>query len=337
MSKHRVFGLVALALFFAVGIAALLTHGFGLLAKPPGPLKLYGNVDIRQVDLGFRVPGRIASMGFDEGAKVPAGAVLAQLDARPLRDAVTVADAQIALADAELAKRRNGNRTQDIAQAQAQLSERMASLTKARADLARRESLLPSGAISVAVVDATRADLGVAEARVQAARDALSLQQAGARPEDLRAAEAQRASALAGRQRARTDLDDAAIVAPEGGTVLTRAREPGAIVQAGETVFTLTIERPLRIRAYIDEPDLGRISPGMAVQVTADGNPRMYHGSIASISPTAEFTPKSVQTESLRADLVYRLRLLVDDPDDALRQGAPVSLAVPGARPAAVR
>ncbi len=335
MTKRRMLFLAALALLIALAVAAFATRSFGWMAKPPGPLKLYGNVDIRQVNLAFRVPGRIASMAFDEGAKVPAGAVLAQLDARPLRDAVSVADAQVALADAELAKRRNGNRTQDIAQARAQLAEHLVTLTKARADLARRESLLPSGAISQAMVDATRADLGVAEARTQAAREALSLQQAGARREDVNAAEAQRASALASRQRARTDLDDSAIVAPEGGTVLTRAREPGAIVQGGETVFTLTIDRPLRIRAYIAEPDLGRISPGMAVEVSADGNPRVYHGTIGAISPTAEFTPKSVQTESLRADLVYRLRLLVGNPDDALRQGAPVSVAVPGARPAA--
>ncbi len=337
MSKRRVGLLVALALLVTLVVAAFATRGFGLMAKPAGPLKLYGNVDIRQVDLAFRVPGRIASMAFDEGAKVPAGAVLARLDDRPLRDAVRVADAQIALADAELAKRRHGNRGQDIAQAKSQLTEHLVSLTKARADLARRESLLPSGAISQAVVDATRADLGVAEARTQAAREALSLQQAGARPEDISAAVAQRASALASRQRARTDLDDAAIVAPESGTVLTRAREPGAIVQGGETVFTLTLEHPLRIRAYIAEPDLARISPGMAVEVSADGNPRVYNGTIGAISPTAEFTPKSVQTESLRADLVYRLHLLVSDPDEALHQGAPVSVVVPGARLAAER
>ena len=67
----------------------------------------------------------------------------------------------------------------------------------------------------------------------------------------------------------------------------------------------------------------------------ADGNPKSYHGTIGFISPTAEFTPKSVQTESLRADLVYRLRINVSDPDDALRQGQPVTIAVRAARPAA--
>jgi HlyD family secretion protein len=68
--------------------------------------------------------------------------------------------------------------------------------------------------------------------------------------------------------------------------------------------------------------------------VTADGNARTYHGSIGYISPRAEFTPKSVETDNLRTDLVYQLRVIVSDADDALRQGQPVSVQVPGARPA---
>jgi HlyD family secretion protein len=99
-------------------------------------------------------------------------------------------------------------------------------------------------------------------------------------------------------------------------------------------VLTLSIDRPLRVRAYVDESALSRISPGMAVQVTADGNPKAYRGTIGYISPRSEFTPKSVETESLRTDLVYRLRIIVTDPDDALRQGQPVTVRVPGARPA---
>ncbi|OYY67856.1 HlyD family efflux transporter periplasmic adaptor subunit [Sphingomonas sp. 28-63-12] len=334
MNVRRLIGIAAL---IALMVAGLATRGFGAFTPADKGLALYGNVDVRQVELGFRVPGRIASMAVDEGAKVPPGTVLAQLDPRPLRDSVAVADAQIAQADAELAKREAGNRTQDIAQAQAVLAERQAALDKAQQDDARRQSLVASGAVSQALADATRADLRAAQARLRAAQQMLSLQQAGSRREDIRAARAQRASAIASRDRARTDLADAVIVAPEGGTVLTRAREPGAIVQAGETVFTLTIDRPLRVRAYIAEPDIGRIAPGMAVQVTADGNNRTYHGTIGFISPTAEFTPKSVQTESLRTDLVYRLRINVSDPDDALRQGQPVSIAVPTARTAGRR
>jgi HlyD family secretion protein len=332
MNSRRI---IIIAALVAIAVAGFATRGFGLFGTNDTLLKLYGNIDIRQVDLAFRKPGRIASMAFDEGARVPPGAPLAKLDTRTLTDAIAVADAQIEQADAELAKRRNGNRAQDISQARAMLAERQAAVPKARNDYQRRQSLVGSGAVSQALADGSRAEFEQARARVQQAEAALSLQSAGSRVEDVRAAAAQRQSALASREQRRTDLADAILISPEGGTVLTRAREPGAIVQGGETVFTLTIDRPMRVRAYIAEPDLGRISPGMAATVTADGNPKTYHGTIGFISPTAEFTPKSVQTESLRTDLVYRLRIIVTDPDDALRQGQPVSVAVPGARPKA--
>ena len=89
------------------------------------------------------------------------------------------------------------------------------------------------------------------------------------------------------------------------------------------------------MRAYVAQTDMARINPGMKVEVTADGNPKTYQGTIGYISPRAEFTPKSVETEDLRTDLVYRLRIVVDNPDEALRQGQPVTVTIPAARPAA--
>jgi HlyD family secretion protein len=162
----------------------------------------------------------------------------------------------------------------------------------------------------------------------------LSLLAAGSRREDVAAAEAALRAAEAARRSAATDLGDAILSASVSGTVVTRAREPGAIVAPGETVYTLSIDRPLRLRAYVAETELRRISPGMAVEVSADGNPKVYRGTIGHISPRAEFTPKSVETEDLRTDLVYRLRILVRDPDDGLRQGQPVTIRIPAARPA---
>ena len=332
MNRRR---LILIAAILLLVLAAFLTRGFGLFgSRDGGTLTLNGNVDIRSVDLGFRVPGRIADMPVDEGAKVAAGAKLAQLDTRPLNDAVAVAEADIAAADADLARRVNGNRPQDIAQAGATVAERQATLAKAREDYDRRQALVKTGAISQALFDATRAQYLAAQAQLRAAEQAQSLQKAGSRAEDVDAARAQRAAAIARRDKARTDLADATITAPAAGTVLTRAREPGAIVQPGEAVFTLTIDRPMRVRAYVAEPDLSRISPGMKVAVTADGNPRTYHGTIGFISPVAEFTPKTVETSDLRSDLVYRIRVIVADPDDALRQGQPVTVAIADARPA---
>jgi HlyD family secretion protein len=330
--RTRIIVVLALAGLLVIAVA---TRGFGLLGQGNGALLvLGGNVDIRQVDLGFRVSGRIASMPYEEGSRVPAGATLASLDTQPLKDALAVAEASVAVAQAQLDRQRNGNRPQDIAQAEAKLADMRAQLARAKQDLDRRSSLEGSGAISKAVLDATRAQYLSAEAGAHSAEQALSLQRAGARHEDIEAAQAQHAQALAQLSRARTDLADAELHAPNAGVILTRAREPGAIVQAGETVLTLTIDRPMRVRAYVDESDLGRISPGMAVEVSTDGSSHVYHGSIGFISPTAEFTPKTVQTRDLRTDLVYRLRVIVDDPDDGLRQGQPVSVSIAAARSA---
>lgn len=333
MTKGRRLALLGVALA-AILILLVATGGFGLWGRNGDGLTLYGNVDIRQVDLGFRVPGRIETMPVEEGAHVKAGAVLAKLDTRPLGDRLAAAEAQLALATADLDKRRNGNRPQDIAQAQAGLAQAQANLARAKEDYDRRKPLIESGAISQALFDQTTAALRAAQAQADAAAQALSLQRAGFRREDIEAAEAQVASAKAQRAGAATDLADATLVAPSDGTILTRAQEPGAIVQAGQTVFTLTIDRPVRVRAYVAEPDLGRLSPGMKVDVSVDGNPKTYHGTIGYISPTAEFTPKTVETTSLRTDLVYRLRVIVTDGDNALRQGQPVTVTVPGARPA---
>lgn len=189
-----------------------------------------------------------------------------------------------------------------------------------------------TGAVSRADFGATHSQYEAAQVEVRSAAEALSLQRAGARAEDIAAAEAQLRQAMALAERTRTDIADATLRAPDAGVILTRAREPGAIVQSGETVLTLTIDRPLRVRAYIDETDLSRVSPGMAVEVAADGNPKTYHGTIGFISPTAEFTPKSVETRELRTNLVYRIRVIVSDAENALRQGQPVTVRIPDAR-----
>lgn len=327
MNRRRI---IAVAVLPALLVAAVIaTGGFGLWADTGDEeLVIYGNVDIREVDLGFRVPGRIESMAVDEGAKVAAGAVLAELDMRPLNDSLAAAEAKVAQAKAELAKRRRGNRPQEVEQAAAAVAARRADLLRARESFERRQALVATGAVSQAQFEAAQAEFRSAQAQLRAAEQGLSLQREGYREEDVAAAEAQLAAAIAERDSIRTDLRDAVLRAPSSGTILTRAQEPGAIVQPGETVFTLTIDRPVRVRAFVPEPDLGRVVPGMKVTVTTDGSPKVYHGVVGYISPTAEFTPKTVETEDLRTDLVYRLRINIHNPDDHLRQGQPVTVRI---------
>ncbi len=333
MTRTRIFGVAALAVLLIAGLAAWRFGLFG--AHRPKELTLSGNVDIRQVDLGFRVAGRIAEIPFDEGARVSAGAVLSQLDVATYEAAAAAARAQVGVNAAELAKQRNGNRAQDVAQAAAALDQAQATLSRTKADFDRYATLVRTDTVSKSSYDLTRESYQTAQGKVAAAAEALSLERAGARQEDIDTADAQLGLAKAQSDKAGTDLADTVLRAPNDGVILTRAREPGSIVQSGDTVLTLTIDRPMRVRAYVDESNLGRISPGMAVEVTTDNNSKTYHGSIGYIAPTSEFTPKTVQTQDLRTDLVYRLRVIVDDPDDGLRQGQPVTVRVPSARPAA--
>ena len=123
------------------------------------------------------------------------------------------------------------------------------------------------------------------------------------------------------------DLQDSTLVAPSDGTLLTRAVEPGTVLNEGGTVFTVSLTRPVWVRAYVDERNLDQAQPGRKVLLYTDGRPdKPYHGQIGFVSPTAEFTPKTVETPDLRTDLVYRLRIVVTDADDALRQGMPVTV-----------
>jgi HlyD family secretion protein len=291
---------------------------------------LYGNVDIRQVQLGFRVQGRIAEVKVDEGDTVKAGDLIALLDAKPYKDAVTAAEAQVQSLRSTLQKLEAGPREAEIAGSRALLAESQADLQNAELAFDRAERLRPNGAVSQASLDQARAARDMARARVQSAQEALKLLEEGTRREEIDVARANLQAAEASLASSKTSLSDAELRAPSDGVVLTRVREPGAIVSPSDIVYTISLTNDVWVRTYIGEPDLGRIHPGMIVDVTSDTAPdKAYKGRIGFISPVAEFTPKSVETPDLRTDLVYRLRVIIDQPGTALRQGMPVTIRLP--------
>lgn len=292
-----------------------------------GALTLYGNVDIREVELAFRVAGRLEALHFDEGDAVEAGEAVARLDAEPYEEALAVAEARVRQAEAQLAKLEAGSRPQEIQRARAAVREAEAALTNAERDFARQSGLLESGASSERVRDAARARRDEAAARLASAREALALAEEGFRAEDIAAAKADLAAAEAARAQAETALADTTLTAPADGVLIARIEEPGSMLGQGAPVYSLSLHDPIYVRGYVAEPDLGRVAPGTAVTVETDSGGR-YRGQIGFVSPRAEFTPKSVQTPELRTDLVYRLRIVVGDADEGLRQGMPVTIRV---------
>ena len=328
--------LAALALIIVLAMLATYLWRQRGANDPSAAFSLSGNVDVHQVELAFRVSGRISAVKVQEGDKVSAGQVLAELDPVPFRTDVDSARADLAQAQAQLDKTRRGFRVEEVAQARANAAQRAADLENARVTLRRQEQLVAAGLVTHQQIDDAQARVHMSEAALAASREQLALELRGSRIEDIEAQEATVASAQARLEKAQTALADATLLAPSKGIISVRAREPGAIVQAGQTVYTLTLNDPVWIRAYVSQPRLGRIKPGMPVKVTIDSMPgRQYDGTVGFISPEAEFTPKTVQTEQVRDDLVYRIRVIASDPDNVFRQGMPVTVLIAAAPAAA--
>lgn len=289
---------------------------------------LYGNVDVRQTELAFRQPGRLAELMFDEGDIVPEGAVMARIDAEPYEQAVALAAANVRSAEAALLRAQNGARPQEIDQAREQVAQTEAVFENANRQFQRVTRLAANGNASQSTVDEARAARDAARANLAAARQSLDLLLAGTRPEDLAAAEAQLDAARVRLDQAETALEDTRLIAPREGVVLARIFEAGAMLNSATPVYSLSVIEPVYVRAYASEEDLGFIYEGAPVRIYTDSFDNPYEGQVGFISPRAEFTPRSVQTTDLRTNLVYRLRIIVTDADRGLRQGMPVTIRI---------
>ncbi len=320
---------VAIVVAAAAGLAWWLTQRHAARTQ----IVLYGNVDLRQVDLAFNNSERIAAVLVQEGDRVKRGQVLARLDTSRL--APLLAQAQAAMdAQRDVVERmHHGSRPEEIAEARANVALEEADAREAARKYDRLLSVsMTSGgkAVSRLDLDDAKAAADVAEARLNVNRKALSLAVAGPRKEDVAQAEAQLAGEEAQVALLKQELADAELRAPLDATVSSRIAEPGDMSSPQKTAFTLAITNPKWVRAYVSEPDLGHAHPGMPATVTVDAFPsRSFSGWVGFISPVAEFTPKTVETEDLRSSLVYEIRVFVKDPDDVLRLGMPATVHLP--------
>lgn len=325
VSKRTI--VAATVLVVLAGAAGLGWKYYGDPHENSDQLVLLGNMDVRQVNLAFKVAGRIATVMVEEGDAVKAGQIVASLEKEDFEDGVRLARARVKGQEAARAKLETGTRPEEIEQARALVTQRQAALRLAQATLKRQEVLAAREFASHQVHDEAQARVDESRAQLRAGQEALGLAETGPRQEDIEQARAQLNADRATLSLAERRLADATLMAPNDGVILTRVREPGAIVAVGETVYTLSLTSPVWVRTYVDEPDLGRIHAGMQAEVRTDSG-GIYQGQIGFISPIAEFTPKTVETRELRTSLVYRLRVIVENPDNGLRQGMPVTVVL---------
>jgi HlyD family secretion protein len=273
--KKILLAIVAIALLAAASSVAW--HLFNNRNENGGDLVLYGNVDIRQVQLAFNGSERIAQMLASEGQQVKKGQLLAKLDTTTLQQKVHKADA-----DVEAARLAAANAAHTYRRTRALVAKHF--VAQQQADDARTAS------------DAAQAALQAAQAAQELANKALA---------------------------------DADLVAPADGVIQARILEPGDMASPQRPVYTLALTDPLWVRTYVQETDLGRLKPGMAAEVSTDSYPgKRYRAWIGYISPSAEFTPKSVETTEVRSSLVYQVRVFVCNPQNELRLGMPATVTV---------
>ena len=295
-----------------------------------GELALYGNIDLRQVQLAFNNSERIAAVLVQEGDRVEAGQLLARLDTRRLEPQLVQAESQASAQGQVVTRLRNGSRPEEIAQARANVESAKADVVNAQLQYERLKSaaeVSAGRAVRQQDVDAAKAALQVADSKLAVNQKTLELALLGPRKEDIAENEARLRANEAQVELLRQQLADSQLVAPVNAVVRTRIMEPGEMATPQSPVFSLAVTDPKWVRAYVSEPDLGKIHPGMAAAVAVDSFPkRRFDGWIGFISPVAEFTPKAVQTTELRTSLVYEVRVFVKDPKDELRLGMPASV-----------
>ena len=303
-------------------------------AGDPERIELSGTVEAREVDLAFQVGGRIAGLAVDEGDAVKAEQPVATLDASDYELALRTATAQMEATRAALAVLQAGTRAQELRVAEAKLAQAQADLAYARGEFKRVAELIPRKLAAENQLDLARQRQNVALAGVEQARQNLALLREGPRREEIDRATAELRARQTAVETARRQLDYTQARSPVVGVVAVRLAEVGEIVSSGKPVLRIAeLGRPW-VRAYLNETDLPRVRLGQPAEVRVDGLPgKVLVGRLAFISPDAEFTPKTVETRALRVDLVYRVKIEVDNPDGALKLGQPADVLLKAVAP----
>jgi len=329
MKKKKIL-IIVIVLVLVAGAASGLYVYFKAEDDAGDSLLLYGNVDMRQIQLAFHSTGRIQDIYVREGEAVKTGQPVAHVDPVRYESLVEEARARVETRKQVLARLQAGSRPEEIASARARVKATEAELLDADKNYKRMQALAETNTVSREKLDDARARFATAQARHDEAQQALALALKGPRTEDIAAARSQLKADTAALALAEKELADTKLYAPSQGVIQERILEPGDMAFPSSPVLTLALDDPLWVRAYVSEPDLGRIRSGMMANIKTDSFPgKVYKGWIGFISPTAEFTPKQVETSELRSKLVYLVRVYVHNPEGELRLGMPATVIIP--------
>lgn len=289
-----------------------------------GAISASGTIETTEVNIAPKSPGQIASLRVDEGAVVHVGDTLAVIDSvnYVLNDKQAVAG--IAQANAQLQLLEHGSRVEDIEQAQEQLNQAEAALKNARADVERIKGLLATHSVTQKQFDDADTRVVSAQAAYNAAMQMHHKLKAGARPEDIEAAKARVNQIRSQADLIQQQLSDCIIKSPVAGMVTHKVLNQGEMAAMGSTIITVSVLDPVILTIFVSDKDLGKVKLGQHAKVSIDTyKDRSFDGVVTYISPTAEFTPKNVQTTEDRQKLVFGVKIEVPNHDGSLKPGMP--------------
>jgi len=300
---------------------------------PPG---YQGVVELEETALAFETAGRVRRLAVAEGDRVEAGAVIAELDdelARATR-AARVLDVETARSQMELVGA--PARSEDVAALSARIRAARASEELLQKNLERQRTLLDKGAVPAASVDDLQAGLDRARSEREALDSQLTALKRGARREERKTAYVRTESAEAALNLEDERLERHVLRAPSAGRVLDRHVELGEVVGAGAAVATLGDTQRPYVDVFVPEPEIAAIQAGAAAELRVDSEPKAFRGRVEHIARRTEFTPRYLFSERERPNLVVRVRVRIEDPQERLHAGVPAFVSVAhsaGARP----
>lgn len=316
-------GAAAVIVLLVLGVAG--SYAVRLLNSRGRPtIQVTGNMEATQVDVSTKITARIISLKVREGDRVTEGQLLLRLDDTDLRADTDRSGAALGSAEAQLRDLLAGARREEILQAREALRSATATRVWTERDFRRAQELFQKELIATQDVDRARQAYEVAVAQERSARANLELLEAGPRPWQVEAARGQVTQAKAALAFARSRLAEATILSPINGVVLRKNLEAGETANPGVSILTLVDPTDLWLRAYVPETDIGKIKVGMVARITVDAfRDRSFAARITEIASEAEFTPKNVQTKKERVNLVFRIKIAVDNPEGFLKPGMP--------------
>jgi HlyD family secretion protein len=321
----RIAGILLVAV---LGYLCYLGYNSYIKEKQPAGLQAAGTIEATQVELRSKVAGTLQGLTIAPGNPVKANQLVANiirndLAAQKERDALAVAKAQAQLDDLTSGAREQEVREAEIAVDRAQINYDQAAKDNDRASVLFKQSVIPE-----ADMEKVETAFKQSQNSLESAMVRLNLLQAGSRTDQIEAARVELERSAAVLKAAEALTEDTKVICPIEGTVLTRNFENGEVIQAGASVATIANLNDMWIKIYIPTDDLPKIKLGQQVKFAVSGSVEEYKGAIEEIASSGEFTPKVIQTKKERTNIVYAVKIKINNENNILKPGMPADVVL---------